>query len=95
MAGKSAYAHFVTAIDIYYGAPDVGRSLNREYEEALTSGRFAAILDTSFTALGPFRDTLEKLYPQRELAVQGPSAMYPKTGWRQRPEVLWLRKQAP
>lgn len=90
MAGKSPSFHQMALNDLRKGDSVRYRAFERELKEALTSGRYAAVV----TDRPWFDPTLRQSYIAEKIMFPSDSVLLPVTGYAVRPETLWRRKDA-
>ncbi|WP_437592405.1 glycosyltransferase family 39 protein [Sorangium sp. So ce1000] len=90
LAGKRPYAHEMAVADILgIGGGPAGADLRADIEKAIASKRFGAIVsDTDF-----FRKEIQRTYREDSKLFGDKKAFWPVTGFRVRPERLYVPKK--
>jgi hypothetical protein len=92
LAGKPSQCHFMASVDIELSTRDErgGRArLRRQFEQALAQRRFAQIVVDHDWFL--YDDALKANYVlTRSVPIPAPDALWPVTGTRWRPSMIWV-----
>ena len=92
LAGKKSYAHKMALGDVVRGDDSLGVALfYEEIEPRIRKNEFAAIiLDASW-----YEETVKSHYSYIGSPISTPNAFYPVTGYRTRPEYLFVPSESP
>ena len=96
MLGKKVYAHQMPVSDYAKSGLAEAPQLEREFAQAIREKRFAAIIDSTSTFLRnyPRGGVLQEYYRPVRQVVEDRDAFKPISGFRIRPGLLWVPKDA-